>query len=249
MNRLASAALGLAAALVGHAAFAQTGPDLVVTGPRNQDVPQWVKFCEDYGQPLVCRPTPGKTAVITMTAQRRKDIDRVNRDVNRRIALRSDPDQWGWNLHRYVYNVGRPSMDVDKWDRGRNLRVGDCEDYALEKQRIFVEEMGFPRSAVLVTRVLAFHKRKGFGHIVLTLSTSDGDYILDAPNFANNMKRWWETGIEAPHVFQYRQSVEDPGAWAMLGKPGNIDGVRDIAKQFRTLNQQPSVWQKPARAP
>jgi len=211
VKRVVSAALGLAAALLAHAAYAQTGLDLVVTGPH-ESVTQWIKFCEDYGQPPVCKPSE-RVEVIKMTPQRRKNIDRVNRKVNDRIRYVTDLEQWGRSNPRYVYK------GVDKWDRGSKIVAGDCEDYALEKQRILVEEMGLPRSAVLITYVMALHKGAREWHVVLTLKTDDGDWILDIPYYSNEMKRWMETGTKVPHDFHFRQSEKDPGVWVNLRPP------------------------------
>ena len=52
---------------------------------------------------------------------------------------------------------------------------------------------------------------KDEGHAVLTVTTDDGDYVLDNQNM--NILLWSETGYH----FVKRQSQSDPNVWVSLG--------------------------------
>ena len=80
---------------------------------------------------------------------------------------------------------------------------GDCEDYALEKQRR-LEAAGLDASALLLTVV---RKSDGTGHAVLTLRTTQGDFVLD--NLDWRVLPWRET----PYRFVKRQHPTQPGLW------------------------------------
>ena len=60
----------------------------------------------------------------------------------------------------------------DRWDYPSDGK-GDCEDYALFKRKILIEE-GFPRQALLMTVVKDEHNE---GHSVLTVKTSAGEFV------------------------------------------------------------------------
>ena len=81
--------------------------------------------------------------------------------------------------------------------------VGDCEDYVLLKRAMLIER-GFSASDLLITVV---RKPNGEGHAVLTLRTSDGDFILD--NLSDGIKIWTQT----PYTFLKRQASFHSGRW------------------------------------
>ena len=86
------------------------------------------------------------------------------------------------------------------------VKRGDCEDYALLKRQRLIRA-GVPSSALLMTVVL---DEKGDGHAVLTVRTSEGDFILD--NKTDTIKLWHET----PYHFVMRQSYLSPKVWMSL---------------------------------
>jgi predicted transglutaminase-like cysteine proteinase len=53
-------------------------------------------------------------------------------------------------------------------------------------------------------------KRNGEGHAVLTLRTTEGDYVLD--NLSRSVKRWRDT----PYAFVKRQSSDNPQRWVSI---------------------------------
>lgn len=187
-------AMGLAiAGLVGVCASAQAGqhPLFASVGGRTSIPYGWIDFCNRYAPE--CDGKREAAVDIDLTPSRLKQIDRVNRDVNRTITPITDMDHWGV---------------VDRWDYPTDGK-GDCEDYALLKRKILINE-GVPRQALLMTVVKDL---EGAGHAVLTVRTSKGDYVLD--NLSDKVKLWSDTG----YMFVKRQSQEDPNVWLQIGPP------------------------------
>lgn len=90
--------------------------------------------------------------------------------------------------------------------------AGDCEDFVLLKRRDLMEA-GFSPSDLLITVV---RKRDGEGHAVLTVRTSEGDFVLD--NLVDDIKPWYETD----YSFLKRQATFDSGRWV------SIEDGRDV---------------------
>ncbi|HET6375524.1 MAG TPA: transglutaminase-like cysteine peptidase, partial [Methylocella sp.] len=84
-----------------------------------------------------------------------------------------------------------------------------CEDYALYKRKILIDE-GFPRQALLMTVVKDEHLE---GHAVLTVKTTGGEFVLD--NMNDEVKPWAQTGYH----FVKRQSQTDQNVWVQIGDP------------------------------
>jgi predicted transglutaminase-like cysteine proteinase len=76
----------------------------------------------------------------------------------------------------------------------------------LLKRRMLIRS-GWPREALLVTVV---RNEKDEGHAVLTVTTDNGDYVLDNQN--KNVLFWSETRYQ----FVKRQSQVDPNVWVSL---------------------------------
>jgi predicted transglutaminase-like cysteine proteinase len=120
-------------------------------------------------------------------------IDRVNKWVNAYVKPVSDPEQWGV---------------IDQWDYPYDRR-GDCEDYALFKRKILIEE-GLPRQGLLMTVV---KNEQNVGHAILTVKTNSGEFVLD--NLNEEVKPWNRTGYR----FVKRQSQADQNLWVQIGDP------------------------------
>ncbi|RVD52138.1 transglutaminase, partial [Mesorhizobium sp. M2D.F.Ca.ET.140.01.1.1] len=86
-------------------------------------------------------------------------ISAVNQSVNTHVKPMSDMDNYG----------------KDEWWAYPDNGFGDCEDYALEKQRE-LQAAGVAVANLLMTVV---RKPDGEGHAVLTVRTDKGDFILD----------------------------------------------------------------------
>lgn len=128
------------------------------------------------------------------------------------LRPRLTAEQWDavYRLNAYVNAAVTPAPDQDIYGEPEHWAypadAGDCEDYALLKQR-YLERLGIARAALLLTVVLDDDNE---GHAVLTLATSEGDFILD--NRRNGIRRW----SDADYLFLKRQSQRDPREWVSL---------------------------------
>ena len=57
---------------------------------------------------------------------------------------------------------------------------------------------------------------EGQGHVILTVATDRGDFILD--NLTDEIRPWTATGYR----FVKRQSREDPNIWGAIGTPERV---------------------------
>src|SRR3954447_6843515 len=167
-----------------QAAFARVG------GPTS--VPYgWVDFCQRYrGE---CESPELTAADVNLTPKTMKEIERVNQWVNSNITPMSDVEHWGV---------------IDQWDYPSDGK-GDCEDYALLKRKLLIEQ-GLPRQALLMTVV---KDQNNDGHAVLTVKTNKGDFVLD--NMRDDVRPWTQTGYR----FVKRQSQADQNVWVSIGPP------------------------------
>lgn len=149
----------------------------------------YVEMCAR--DPKECRAVGGKKTRLSLSPERWKLVSQVNAFVNGKIAPMSDEELYG-----------KPEYWTIPTD------AGDCEDYLLLKKR-YLQGLGFPSAALLITVVL---DEKMQGHAVLTITTDEGDFVLD--NRRNEVLHWTETG----YVFLKRQSAEDPRQWVSLSK-------------------------------
>ena len=170
------------------------GPDaaIYVSVGADTSVPYgWVEFCGRYrGE---CSDDDRAAQPIDLTPAVMRKIQRINAAVNKSVAPVSDMDHWGV---------------VDQWDYPTDGK-GDCEDYALLKRRMLMDE-GFPRQALLMTVV---KEANGDGHAVLTVKTNRGEFVLD--NLGDEVKAWNRT----PYRFVKRQSEQNPNVWVSIGAP------------------------------
>jgi predicted transglutaminase-like cysteine proteinase len=83
---------------------------------------------------------------------------------------------------------------------------GDCEDYALAKRARLIET-GFPAGLLRLALVIT---PRGARHVVLTVSTSQGDYLLDS--LFDQILPWDQAGYR----WLMRQKTEDARGWAAL---------------------------------
>lgn len=148
----------------------------------------WLGFCAE--EPAECAQKSPAGATLHLTSKRVDVINRVNRWVNASIQPVTDARQWGRE---------------DRWSYPDNGR-GDCEDYALLKRRMLLEE-DFPLQSLLITVV---RNKRGEGHAVLMVRTDHGDFILD--NLNDDVIPWAKTGYH----FVKRQSEHDPNVWFKL---------------------------------
>lgn len=162
----------------------------------------FVELCQRAPELCVADPDPSD-ARLPATAARMRQLDEVNRAVNRQIHPTTDGD---------LYGV------ADFWTLPGNK--GDCEDYALLKRKLLVQK-GWPLSALLITVV---RDEAGEGHAILTARMSTGDYVLD--NKVDDLKLWTAT----PYQYVMRQSYLNPRVWMSLDPrdatpPGTLAGL------------------------
>src|SRR4029078_8156336 len=142
-------------------------------------------------EPKECQALGGKNRRLSLSPERWKLVSQVNAFVNGKIAPVSDEELYG---------------KLEYWTI--RTAAGACEDYLLLKKR-YLEGLGFPSSALLITVVL---DEKMQGHAVPTITTEKGDFVLD--NRRNEVLHWNDTG----YTFVKRQSAEDPRQWVSLSK-------------------------------
>jgi predicted transglutaminase-like cysteine proteinase len=147
----------------------------------------FVEFCERV--PSECVQSGSRAERFDATPELLSVLDSVNVTVNKSIAPATDQELYGVAEHW--------TIPVDS---------GDCEDYALLKRQVLIN-MGWPSSALLMTVV---RDERGDGHAVLTVRTSQGDFILD--NKYAGVKLWNQTNYR----FIMRQSYVDPRLWMSL---------------------------------
>jgi predicted transglutaminase-like cysteine proteinase len=152
---------------------------------------QHVRFCLRY--PSDCASSPSPTARVELDRSTIDLLERVNRDVNEAIApmVKSyDSDlQVGWAI--------APT-------------AGDCNDYAVTKRHILLES-GLPSAAL---RLSVIKTASGAGHLVLVVSATRGDLVMD--NLTGEIRPWQTTEYHWIKI----QSATDPRFWNAISPAG-----------------------------
>lgn len=156
----------------------------------------YAAFCA--ANPGECLPAGPKNVREELDIAKYEQLDRINREINIRIAPMTDAELYG-TAERWSYPVDR----------------GDCEDYVLLKRKTLIEA-GWDASALLITVV---RDEKGAGHAVLTVATDRGDLVLD--NQRDGVLPWQATGYD----YVKRQSQTDPKLWVYVGPVRADTGV------------------------
>lgn len=100
-----------------------------------------------------------------------KTVKRINQKINRANSI-EDIDQYG---------------EIERWAILSDLG-GDCEDYALTKQKELID-LGYDSRTFFIGIVKL---KDQTAHGVLIWRTSNGDYVLD--NLTNRIVKWNMTG-------------------------------------------------------
>lgn len=167
--------------------MAQAGAPFMPTGGRSTQPIGHYEFCQR--EPEECRQATPKQKPIELTRKVWNALVDVNTSVNTMVAPRTDMEMWG-REEFWSYPDG----------------AGDCEDYVLEKRRALMK-LGIPAGDLLITVV---RQPNGEGHAVLTVRTSQGDYILD--NLESRIVTWDQT----EYTYLKRQSDRNSGAWVAI---------------------------------
>ena len=117
---------------------------------------------------------------VVLTPERMAELQHINRHVNSTIVEVSDLEQYGRE---------------DVWALPVSGK-GDCEDFALLKRKMLIAR-GWPASALSVT---VGATAQGVAHAVLTVSTAQGQLVLD--NLTSSILAPAKTG----HTYYARQS-------------------------------------------
>lgn len=162
-----------------------------IGGPARQPIGHF-EFCRKW--PAECARIEKPKSPEQLAEAAWRTVRELNKRINRAVVARTDRDLYG-REELWTFPVG----------------TGDCEDFALQKRRLLINQYGLSPSNVLLTVVA---RRSGEGHAILTLRTTDGDYILD--NLHPEVRPWTEA---KEYKFIKRQSSEDAGKWVSIGKP------------------------------
>lgn len=152
------------------------------TGGRALPPKGFVYFCQR--EPAVCKNDSPSLEPVALTEDRWSELQQVNASVNGSFAFVEDA--------------------VDTWDYP--VAGGDCEDFALEKQRQLLNK-GWPLGSLLLAT--ANVPGRG-GHAVLIARTSAGDYVLDI--LSQRIKEW----SHVPYHWLRRQSSQNPLVWVKI---------------------------------
>lgn len=156
------------------------------------------KDCSGYGLIESFKPD-----MLEVSPQLWSKLHRTNRAVNTAIKPVSDDELYG-----------KPEF----WTYPTT--AGDCEDHLLQKKKL-LQQAGLPANALRITVAL---DETGAGHAVLTVTTTEGDYILD--NRRDDIRLWSATG----YTFLKRQSAHNPKHWVALNESVKTVGGTTTAK-------------------
>jgi predicted transglutaminase-like cysteine proteinase len=151
----------------------------------------WTDFCTRHADECDVPDLPIMS--VALTAENWKLVSDINKSVNTTIREATDQE---------VYGV------PERWEYPTS-GAGDCEDFALQKRKLLMQA-GLPRQALLMTVVT---DENGFGHAILTVRTTSGDYELD--NRTDRILAWEATG----YGFVKEQAQDNPNHWVRLGGP------------------------------
>lgn len=204
----------IAASLFAEPALAG-GRTALATGalaPISESVPtlapfQHVRFCLRY--PTDCKTDAGGRDRIDPNAETMDLLRRVNHSVNISIVPRSKG--YGTNLD-------------DAWTIAPSS--GDCNDFAVTKRRELIEN-GLPASAL---RLSTTRTASGIGHLVLVVSTTKADIVLD--NLSETIRPWQQTDYQWLKI----QSATDPRFWNEI-RPAGDQNISQLERKLRVAGR------------
>lgn len=193
-------------------------PKFLEYGSATRPLKGHVEFCARL--PAECSAFFPDTKMVVLTDERYKQLQDINREINRSIQPVTDKDQHGVE---------------ERWsfpDSGN----GDCEDYVLAKRKALHERMGIPLNAMSIVKVIDEERA---GHAILAVRTNRGDLLLDNKN--DELRLPFQTGYE----FRQATSFEHVQSWQSIsaGRP-RIDAASDpigalIEQSARTKTHPP----------
>jgi predicted transglutaminase-like cysteine proteinase len=157
---------------------------------------QHVRFC--IRNPSDCSATSSAENPIAITPEAMATLRAVNRTIN--ASIRPIVKIHGTNL-------------AEGWEIAPIS--GDCNDYAVTKRHVLLEK-GLPSSAL---RLSVTRTSLGQGHLVLVVSTSKGDLVLD--NLNPEILPWVSTDYQWLKI----QSAVDPRLWYDVADPARMSSL------------------------
>lgn len=162
----------------------------------------FLSFCMRF--PDQCKSPDNAPSTLAMTPEVWATLEQVNEKYNWDIRPEEDEEHYGraeyWNIPTDGY--------------------GDCEDYALSKRKALLDA-GFPEPALRIALVLT---HRGERHAVLTVTTDQGDYVLD--NLSRNVLGWNQTD----YIWIERQDPAKVWGWVALGQATDPAYIASIAQ-------------------
>jgi len=156
--------------------------------------PQWPRFTDSRQSNTTTDSAPDADYMrIELDSAAMATLKTVNNRVNRSLIADTD-------AHVYHEN--------DYWDAPALTpgARGDCEDFALVKRRLLIEQ-GIPAGALSLAIV---RTRFNEDHAVLVVATRQGDFVLD--NLAFKVRPWQKTR----YYWVSRQAPGDDLNWVSL---------------------------------
>jgi predicted transglutaminase-like cysteine proteinase len=118
------------------------------------------RFCLQYPDDCEIHGIDFRHRKITLTLQRWRELNSINREVNRNIVPEITPGNGA----------------TEKWIISPS--AGDCKDYAITKRHELLAR-GWPSRALLLSEV---ELPSGEHHLLLVVRVKDGDLVLDNLN-------------------------------------------------------------------
>ena len=147
-------------------------------------------FCLNYPDECRIQKAMLQAGPITLTDERRAELERVNADVNTAIQP-----------------VNVSGVIADKWLIAPGS--GNCNDYAVTKRHALLAR-GWPSRHLLLAEVVTTW---GEHHLVLVVRTDKGDIVADSLD--KKIRNW----VEAPYRWVRVQTPENPKFWASIETP------------------------------
>jgi predicted transglutaminase-like cysteine proteinase len=186
-TRKSIAALCAVAAWMFGVGSAWAHPSAMMTGSLTSQPIGHYEFCKRNASECAIRSRD--VTPLKMSSELLRRLEKLTVTVNQAIKPKSDLELYGKEEY-WTYPVD----------------AGDCEDYALAKRRVLMED-GISASNLLLT---VLRRPNGDGHAVLTVRTDGGDIVLD--NLTDMVLNWDETG----YTYLKRQAIDHTGRWVSI---------------------------------
>lgn len=159
--------------------------------------------------PVLAEQTDQANATtIDLTPKTWRQINKINRRINRAVAQRTDLE---------IY--GREEVWATPLEDGQ--RFGDCEDFVLEKRRALIAD-GFSPKALSIAVVLTPRNER---HAVLLVNSEEGEYVLD------NLSSWVIPWDKTQYRWRERQVAGSTHRWAGVQPAQSTKGTPDYNTQ------------------